>query len=73
MSVFYESYCPDCIQFVEEQLMSVYKLFVDHFQLYLLPYGNAHVGQSTDDVTETKPMQQNNNGLLNNSCLMVLL
>lgn len=45
VSLFYESLCPDCVQFIEDQLMDVYKLFKDHIQLELLPYGNAHVSQ----------------------------
>lgn len=45
MSLFYESLCPACIQFIEDQLIDVYKLFKDHIQLELLPYGNAHVSQ----------------------------
>lgn len=47
VSLFYESYCPGCIQFIEEELIDVYKLFENHIQLELLPYGNEEVNQQT--------------------------
>ena len=45
--LYYESLCPDCRQFITEQLISTYRKVADIMNITLVPYGNARVSPSS--------------------------
>lgn len=43
MTVYYESLCPDCVDFFKEQFSKNWKPFFDYLNVTLVPYGKASV------------------------------
>nr|CAH7740314.1 unnamed protein product [Callosobruchus chinensis] len=41
VSLYYETLCPGCVEFVQKQLLPVYNEFEDYLQLDIVPFGNA--------------------------------
>lgn len=41
-TLYYESLCPDCRQFMTTQLWKAYQTIPDIVNITLVPYGNAH-------------------------------
>lgn len=43
ITLFYEAYCPDCQDFIIEQLYPAYLKLADYIDLDLVPFGNVKV------------------------------
>jgi interferon gamma-inducible protein 30 len=41
-TLYYETLCPDCRQFMSSQLWPAYQSILDIVNITLVPYGNAH-------------------------------
>uniref|UniRef100_A0A1B6KLV7 Saposin A-type domain-containing protein n=1 Tax=Graphocephala atropunctata TaxID=36148 RepID=A0A1B6KLV7_9HEMI len=48
LTLFYESYCSDCIQFIENQLAVAWQLFKGNMRFDLVPFGKALRSDSID-------------------------
>ncbi|KAJ8985067.1 hypothetical protein NQ317_019750 [Molorchus minor] len=51
ITVFYESLCPDCIDFVTNQLFPTYKKIGNDLNVDLVPFGNAEMTNATGNLT----------------------
>lgn len=49
VSLYYESLCPDCVQFSKQQLCPLWEesRLSDYFKIEFVPYGNAEVSLAT--------------------------
>lgn len=41
ITIFYETLCPDCQDFILDDFLNVYNIFKDFLYVELVPYGNA--------------------------------
>ncbi|KAG4066482.1 hypothetical protein HA402_007118 [Bradysia odoriphaga] len=41
VSLYYETLCPDCIEFISKQISRAWKLMGSYFDIEFVPYGNA--------------------------------